>query len=304
MLNHKIKNRKNGILLYGLTPPKITNSDEKIQRISNKQKNYLKDKNIDGIVLYDIQDESDRIQKERPFPFIQTIEPSLYWRKYWQEFDKNCVLYQVVGNHTEDEFKKWLEKIDDKNTMIFVGKSSKSTKDFLSVKEAFKIKKQSQSSAILGGIAIPERHFVKKDEHKRVLDKTKDGCEFFITQAVYDLSHTRQFLLDYAQICKNENILPSCIVLTLTPCGNEKTLDFIKWLGISIPEDMETKLKNSENMLEKSVEQCIENFKILYDFAKSLNIPIGANIESVSIRKEEIEAALTLVDIIYEIMHK
>lgn len=304
MLNEKIKNRKNGILLYGLTPPKITNSDEKIKQIAKRQMSYLVDKNIDGIVLYDIQDEQDRIKEKRPFPFIKTIEPSLYWQKYWQEFDKNCVLYQVVGNHTKDEFEKWLKKIDDKNNMIFVGKSSKTTKDFLGVREAYEIKKNASNSSLLGAIAIPERHFLKKDEHIKILEKTKFGCDFFITQAIYDLSHAKNFLNDYAQICQNEQIQPSCIILTLTPCGNEKTLEFIKWLGISIPKDTEIKLKNSSNMLESSLEQCIENFTNLYEFAKTLNIPIGANIESVSIRKEEIQAALKLVDIIYELMKK
>jgi hypothetical protein len=33
---------------------------------------------IDGLVLYDIDDESDRNPNERPFPFLPTMDPAKY----------------------------------------------------------------------------------------------------------------------------------------------------------------------------------------------------------------------------------
>ncbi|MBT5491339.1 hypothetical protein HOK00_03350 [bacterium] len=67
MFLDKIKNNQNGILLYGITPPKKSTLDEDIQKISNTHINRISKLPIDGLVLYDIQDESERIQEKRPF---------------------------------------------------------------------------------------------------------------------------------------------------------------------------------------------------------------------------------------------
>ena len=56
MLRDKITDKKTGLLFYSLTPPKVTNDLEKIQRIANNQIERLKNTEIDGLILYDIQD--------------------------------------------------------------------------------------------------------------------------------------------------------------------------------------------------------------------------------------------------------
>lgn len=44
-------------------------------------------------------------------------------------------------------------------------------------------------------------------------------------------------LQDYSALCKQQNTTPKKIVLTFTPCGRRKTMDFIKWLGPPTPRD-------------------------------------------------------------------
>ena len=58
MLVEKIKNRESGIILYGITPPKLGTSPEKITEIANRQIHRLESLNIDGLILYDLQDET------------------------------------------------------------------------------------------------------------------------------------------------------------------------------------------------------------------------------------------------------
>ena len=74
MLVEKIKNRESGIVLYGITPPKKGTEPEKIQEIATRQMERLRSLNIDGLILYDIQDEQSRTAEERPFPFMETLD--------------------------------------------------------------------------------------------------------------------------------------------------------------------------------------------------------------------------------------
>ena len=82
MLVDKIKNRESGIILYGITPPKKGTSVEKIEEISARQIQRLQSLSIDGLILYDIQDEKSRTSEERPFPFMETLDSFSYSQDY------------------------------------------------------------------------------------------------------------------------------------------------------------------------------------------------------------------------------
>ena len=84
------------------------------------------------------------------------------------------------------------------------------------------------------------------------------------------------------------------VVITLSPCGSEKTIAFMKWLGIGFPRWLENELRHSSDILAKSVKLCESIFSELLEFAREKRIPLGVNVESVSIRKSEIEASVAL----------
>ena len=305
MLKNKIKNRQSGILLYGMTPPKANLSDKELKAIASTQVSRIKDLPIDGLVLYDIQDESDRTDIKRPFPFIETIDPCVYAQKYLDAPLKfPVVIYKAVGKYAKEEFKEWL--LNRKNRRfytVFVGAASKDTKTTIKMNEAYELKKEISPDITLGGIVIPERHSIKNDEHLRVFSKMKNGCEFFVSQCVYNLMAAKKFLDDYAAYAKKHNIAMVPIIFTITPCGSSKTLDFMKWLGINIPIHLEERLKNSENILEESVKLSRDIFEILYFYGKGKDIPVGCNVESVAIRKEEIDASIRLLNEIKSIIN-
>ena len=71
MLLEKIKNNQNGLLFYGMTPPKLTTDTEKIKTIASKQMARLKGLDIDGVILYDIQDETARTTTQDLFLFCR-----------------------------------------------------------------------------------------------------------------------------------------------------------------------------------------------------------------------------------------
>jgi hypothetical protein len=306
MLKEKIKNRQSGILFYGLTPPKAKNSQEELKIIAAKHIDRIKKLDIDGLILYDIQDESDRTDLERPFPFIETVDPCDYAKNYLDApLHVPVIIYRAVGKYNKLEFTKWIADRKGRDFFsVFVGAASKETKVTIGMKEAYKIKKETNDDMIIGGITIPERHSIKQDEHIRVFEKVDSGCEFFVSQCVYDLMGAKRFLDDYVEYAKKHNKKMVPIIFTITPCGSSKTLDFMKWLGINIPKHLEDRLKNSENILEESVRLSRDIFEILYFYAKGKGIPIGCNVESVAIRKEEIDASIELLQDIQKIMSR
>jgi len=305
MLKEKIKAKESGIVLYGITPPKAKHTDDEIQVIAQKHVQRIKNLEIDGLVLYDIQDEADRTQENRPFPFMKTLDPTLYSEKYLSELTIPRVVYKAVGKYTEEEMISWLKKTkESQHYSVFVGAASDTQKQTISMRDAYKLKKEINDELTLGGIMIPERHTKKLDEHLRVYSKINSGCEFFVSQCVYNLEAAKKFLYDYAQNTKDDSNKIVPIIFTLTPCGSAKTLDFMKWLGINIPSWLEEKLKKSGDILQDSVKLSREIFEELYKYGQEMGIPIGCNVESVAIRKEEIEASIELLLEIKDIIKK
>jgi hypothetical protein len=295
-LINKIKNRESGIVLYGITPPKKGTSEEKVAEISARQVERLQDLSVDGLVLYDIQDEKSRTDEERPFPFMETLDCYDYSQQHLTHLKIPKIIYRAVGKYSESELTDFLTYANpQENLSIFVGAASKSQEVTLSMNDAYKIKTQTQSDVLLGGVVIPERHQSKGNEHIRVFEKIAQGCSFFVSQGVYDVNASKNFLSDYYYYGQEHNIPLVPILFTLTPCGSAKTLQFMKWLGISIPRWLENDLIHSNDILQRSVNVSEQSYRELKAFAEEKGIPVGCNIESVAIRKIEVEASIELL---------
>lgn len=302
MLKEKIRQQQNGILLYGLTPPKQKTSQEKIQEIAQKQIERLQNLGIDGLILYDIQEETERTKEERPFPFLPTLDPSDYHQNYLNPLALPKIIYRYIGKYSETHFSNWLLKTKaTEDYAVFVGAASKKQTTQLTMSQAYHLRRKINPALILGGVAIPERHLVKNDEHVRVYNKIEQGCEFFVSQAVYNIEATKNFLSDYYYFSQKHQKTMVPIIFTITPCGSLKTLQFMKWLGIHVPQWLENELQYSADILNKSVQLSKRIFQELWEFGIEKNIPIGCNIESISIRKIEIEASIQLLQEIKEI---
>ena len=298
MLKTKIKQGKSGIVLYGLTPPKISLSHDEAKEIALRQLSRLDGIKIDGLVIYDLQDESNRNSSNRTFEFVRTIKPEIYAKDYLQN-RYEAVIYKAVGNYNEAEFKEFLQTHSDAIS-IFVGASSAIDTPKLSLNDAYKMKKEIANDLTLGGICIPERHTKKQDEDLRVASKRVKGCEFFITQAVYDIETAKKFLDDFATL----GIKNTPIIFTFTPCGNEKTYEFMQWLGISVSNLSKNRIFNSDDALESSVKLSLDMFEFLYKYGTAKGVSVGANIESISTRKVEIDASIRLLKGIIAIVEK
>jgi 5,10-methylenetetrahydrofolate reductase len=206
-----------------------------------------------------------------------------------------------VDRDTRDGFVQWLENVNTAampRMSVLVGVPSNRSPAGLPLTDAYALARQHAPTLLLGGIAIAERHARRLDEHERILAKMERGCRFFVTQAVYDVTSTKSLLSDYALAVRDKGGLPLPIILTFSPCGSLKTLSFMKWLGIAFPRWLENELCFATDPLEKSLELCERIFAEVWDYARDKSIPLGVNVESVSVRKSEIEASVELLHLL------
>jgi hypothetical protein len=118
----KIKKKKSGVLLYGITPPKAQTSAERIKVIAENTLDTLCTLDIDGLVVYDVQDESARTADERPFPFANSLDPFDYASQYLQRLDVPKIIYRPAGKYSKEELTEWLQGMSAHGFYpIFVG---------------------------------------------------------------------------------------------------------------------------------------------------------------------------------------
>ncbi len=299
-LKEKIAARENGLLLYSFAPPKITTAAEKLQTIAEKQINRINNLAIDGLILYDIQDESERTNEQRTFPFIQTVPPEEYFRYYLNGIKVPGIIYKSIANQTKESFNEWLCNNKDLENFVFVGASSSAqiAATNFALTDAYDLRKDQHQHLLLGGITIPERHSKKGDEHKRIFSKTTKGCSFFVSQCVYNVYESKNLLSDYYYDAIENKYELQPIFFTLSPCGSIKTLEFMKWLGIEVPKWLYNDLKHAKDILETSVRTSILIADELLEFAAQKQIPVGFNVESISNKKDEIDAATEILNTI------
>ncbi len=295
MFLEKIKSAESGVMLYGITPPKAGTDAERIAEIAKRTIDRLASLDIDALIVYDVQDESARTTEERPFPFINALDPLTFASQYLGDLDVPKIIYRPAGKFSAAELSDWLEDLHKhKFYPVFVGVPAPDFPVKTSLPEAYKIWGKHQDTSVIGAVTIPERHEVLKDEDIRILDKMTSGVSYFISQCIFDLDYAKQVVEDLAISCKNRQIAPPTIIFTITACGSEKTLEFMEWLGIHIPDQLKEELKAASDMLEKSVGICLEIASELTAFCMERSIPFGFNIESVAIRKSEIEASVNM----------
>ena len=295
MFVEKIQSGESGVLVYGITPPKAQTPAERVAEIAQKTIERLSALDIDALIVYDVQDETARTDEERPFPFLNALDPLDFASGYLGALHIPKIIYRPAGKFSAEQLSAWLEELhQNKFYPIFVGVPAPDFPVKTSLPQAYKIWSKHQDTSVIGAITIPERHEVLKDEDVRMLDKMSCGVSYFISQCVFNIGYAKQVIQDLTNTCNNRNIKFPTVIFTLTACGSAKTLHFMEWLGIHVPDELKEELKTSDNILEKSVKVCLDIAEELTEFCIESSIPFGFNIESVAIRKEEIEASVAM----------
>jgi hypothetical protein len=291
----RISSGQGDFVLFAITPPRRSTPAERLPEIARAAIDRLSRLDLDGLILYDIDDESSRNPAERPFPFSPTVDPSEYRAHHLQAWRAPAIVYRAVGKYGREDLRTWICEQDPRRTLaVMVGAASRGAAPAVSLAEAQAMCADLNPHLLLGGVAIPERHSRREDEHLRLIAKQQAGCRFFVTQVVYDLNAAKNLVSDYRYACESRGLDPMPIVFTFTVCGSMKTLEFLRWLGVDVPRWIENDLRHATNPLAASSEQATATAVELIDFCRRLGVPSGLNVESVSIRREEIEASVEL----------
>jgi hypothetical protein len=297
MFIDKIRKRDSGILIYGITPPKIHTTTDRVAAAAERTINNLSSLDIDALVVYDVQDESARTSEERPFPFVNSIDPHEFASQHLTSLSIPKIIYRPAGKFSKDELSDWLTGLRSSGHYpVFVGLPSPDYIPKTSLSDAYSIWRDHYSAdSVMGAVMIPERHALLKDEQVRILDKVNCGVSYFISQCIFNVGYAKDVLRDLEGACRENNQSIPTVIFTLTICGSMKTMQFMEWLGIYIPDNIKDALKASNNPVGCSVDIATTIAMELIQYCQERSIPFGFNIESVAIRKEEIDASLELL---------
>lgn len=297
-LRAKLPDPRRRVFLYGTTPPRLGTPPEAVAAAAEKLKARLAGLPLDGVVLYDIQDETGRAAAPRPFPFAGTIDP----REYARSFALPAIVYKAIGMMDEAGWRAWLtESRGDVRFLSIVGRPASGVRYPLPLSQAIRTAAES-GDFVVGGVAIAERHDERRSEAARLLAKAIGGCSYFISQAVYHAPPTQRLLADYLRDCRGAGVEPRRVILTFAPAGRERTLAFLRWLGVNVAPETERAILGAASPLAKSIEICRDNLRRILDGPYAGDIPLGINVESVSINRDEIDASVDLFHALREVL--
>jgi hypothetical protein len=253
---------------------------------------------LDGVVVYDIQDETGRTELPRPFPFAGTVDP----RAYAKLLPLPSIVYKALGSLDEAGWRSWLDETAPAHPLVsVVGRPTSGVRHALPLSRAIRV---ATERVTVGAVMIAERHGPERSEAARLLAKGIEGCSYFISQTVYHAPPTQRLLADYLRDCRGAGVEPRRIVLSFAPAGRDKTFAFLRWLGVNVAPETESAILGAARPLAKSIEVCRDNLRRLLDGKYAGGIPLGVSVESVSINRDEIDASVELFHVLQQTLRE
>src|SRR6185312_17401505 len=165
VLKEKLLDPASGVLLYGTTPPRTGTAEDAVRAAADKLAARLASLPLDGVVVYDIQDESGRTAVPRPFAFTGTIDPRAYARLLAERTGRPSIAYKSLGAMDEPGWQAWLDESARDFGVGFlsvVGRPTSGVKYPLALSKAIRLAAAHRSGFAVGGVAIAERHTAER----------------------------------------------------------------------------------------------------------------------------------------------
>ena len=280
----KIRKAKRPVVAYEILPPR--EKDGTLNSYAEKISSLLSQTHIDAINIPEVHDEDER--GIRPVKNLERAEAREFGKLLQDNVGIEVIVNRVTVHQDLDYQKKWIKETfydydienlilvgGEKNDTKYIGPSVNETSEYIT-----RDLNTGKFDVFCGGITIPSR----KMESERLLRKGSNGIEFFTSQVLYDSTKTKQMLKYYHEVCKKNNVLPRRILLSFAPVSSEDNINFLKWLGVEIPQGTEKRLKkDNDKMSNESLKIASE---ILNDILANneklgITVPIGLNVEHI-----------------------
>lgn len=300
-LRDKILDTNCPVILYELLPPN-SNDSSNVEAYVDCSIDLLTSASvkIDAVNIPEIHDENHNgnhdskvcMPKIDSREFAQILESASY--DQIKVILNRATVYEPMAAQLQ-----WIQELTRQhkaNTIILVGGSSSTIEypgpSVLEFGHYIKHNYQ-QDELFCGGITIQSRRYPEqeKDEPNRLIIKGQSGIEFFTSQIIYDSVCIKLLLRDYSLACEKQNIIPKRIFLSFAPIANRKDLDFLRWLGASIPKRIEDELFKAEIGIGwRSSKVAVTVLEDILSFMQHENIqvPLGLNIEHITRHNFEI----------------
>lgn len=283
-IRDKIKRPRRPVVVYEILPPR--EKDGTLNSYAEIISSLLSQTHIDAINIPEVRDES--IRGERPVKSRTRAEPREFGQLLQDIVGVEAIVNRVVVHQPIEEEMRWIEetykKFEIENLVVVGGESSKIDYIGPSVNTALRaINGQintNDGDIFCGGITIPSR--IK--ESKNLINKSKNGSEFFTTQVLYDSSKITRMISHYQARCREMNTFPRRLLLSFAPVSSQKNIEFLKWLGVEIPDKTELYLKEDPvSMIDRSLNVAVKVLNEILDHIKDGNsvVPIGLNVEHI-----------------------
>tara|TARA_B100000287_G_C20603758_1_gene769171 strand:- start:380 stop:1330 length:951 start_codon:yes stop_codon:yes gene_type:complete len=283
-IRDKIKKPHRPVVAYEILPPR--EKDGTLNSYAETISSLLSQTHIDAINIPEVHDEAGR--GDRPIINQKRGEPREFGRLLQDIVGIEAIINRVVVYDDYDTQMRWLEETNKdfeiENMIIVGGESSSVRYSGPTVNEALNaisnIYNKKVGDIFCGGISIPSR----KEESKNLIQKSQHGSEFFTTQVLYDSENAIKMINNYQKRCHELNTFPRRILLSFAPVSSQKNIEFLKWLGVEIPDNTERYLQGRPgSMKERSLDVAIEVLnEILSNIEKNnLKVPVGLNVEHI-----------------------
>ncbi|OUX31789.1 MAG: hypothetical protein CBE24_04570 [bacterium TMED264] len=283
-IRDKIKKPQRPVVAYEILPPR--EKDGTLNSYAETISSLLSQTHIDAINIPEVHDETGR--GERPVSNQDRGEPRKFGMLLQDIVGIEAIINRVVVHTPIKEQMKWMEQTyteyEIDNLIIVGGESSKQKYPGPTVNQS--LKKVSnmiigdKKNIFCGGICIPSR----KKESKNLIRKSECGAEFFTTQVLCDSENIIKMINNYQKRCNKIGTFPRRILLSFAPVSSQKNINFLKWLGVEIPEGTEKYLNGRPgSMTERSLDVAIEvlNETLSFITENNLKVPIGLNVEHI-----------------------
>lgn len=299
-LREQIQNADECAVFYELIPPPDGTKERSVRAYAECAAEMIASTSIpiDGVNLPEIHDEQRN--GKRTHEFKPKADPRKFGRCLREAFRRptTVVINRCTVLRDRETQETWLkETVQDYGISYIVlvgGESSRIRYPGPSVLEmASRIRDFNGDTVTCGGITIPTRRSQQpaRDEPNRLIEKCRHGIEFFTSQVLYEPQSTQRLLRDYQKRCDETGERPRRIFLSFAPISTKKDLQFLKWLGVEVPEEIETTLfKTSLGVGWRSVRIAEQILTDILDFvqAEGLRVPLGLNIEHITQRNFEL----------------
>lgn len=284
-------------IFFELTPPPVDQTSEGTRRRREGLKRLQETARVDGINIPEIQQESGKGDRgERKSSFKERLAPRDYADRLRDQYDfGQFVINRVIVQAPESDQREWLKRTYDeygiRNLVLVGGESSDISYPGPTVTGGNTLVKEDLADEgrdfLVGNICISTRRREDFDEPERMARKLRAGADFFTTQIVAEPESPRRLLRDFGRLLSREDDLdPPALLWSFAPIQAPKDVNFLRWLGVRVPDEVEERILSSSDPASTSVDWARTIWEELQrvEDELSVSIPMGLNVSLVAPR--------------------